>query len=133
MSKLAGQDVDLQTYSELLIAAAEEHAYAVSSSIYNKFAKMTEVFSLPNQKKMIDLIMDANKEQQKEAKRLMKERKANKDLQERIETNSKKETDGLEVFKSLEGVDIGDIEEGEEGLKKYDASKIKADKWTYSE
>ena len=133
MSKLAGQDVDLQTYSELLIAAAEEHAYAVSSSIYNKFAKMTEVFSLPNQKKMIDLIMDANKEHQKEAKRLMKERKANKDLQERIETNSKKETDGLEVFKSLEGVDIGDIEEGEEGLKKYDTSKIKADKWTYSE
>ena len=63
----------------------------------------------------------------------MKERKANKDLQERIETNSKKETDGLEVFKSLEGVDIGDIEEGEEGLKKYDTSKIKADKWTYSE
>ena len=133
MSKLAGQEVDLQTYSELLIAAAEEHAYAVSSSIYNKFAKMTEVFSLPNQKKMIDLIMAANKEQQKEAKRLKKEKKENKDLQERIETNSKKETDGLEVFKSLEGVDIGDAEEGEEGLKKYDASKIKADKWTYSE
>ena len=133
MSKLAGQDVDLQTYSELLIAAAEEHAYAVSSSIYNKFAKMTEVFSLPNQKKMIDLIMDANKEHQKEAKRLMKERKANKNFQETVKINSKKETDGLEVFKSLEGVDIGDIEEGEEGLKKYDTSKIKADKWTYSE
>ena len=133
MSKLAGQEVDLQTYSELLIAAAEEHAYAVSSSIYNKFAKMTEVFSLPNQKKMIDLIMDANKEQQKEAKRLKKERKENKELQERIETNSNKETDGLNVFKSLEGVDIGDAEEGEEGLKKYDASKIKADKWTYDE
>lgn len=133
MTKLAGQDVDLQTYSELLIAAAEEHAYAVSSSIYNKFAKMTEVFSLPNQKKMIDLIMDANKEQQKEAKRIKNERKENKALQEKIETNSNKETDGLEVFKSLEGVDIGDIEEGEEGLKKYDTSKIKADKWTYDE
>ncbi len=133
MSKLAGQEVDLQTYSELLIAAAEEHAYAVSSSIYNKFAKMTEVFSLPNQKKMIDLIMDANKEQQKEAKRLKKERRENKELQERIETNSNKETEGLNVFKSLEGVDIGDAEEGEEGLKKYDASKIKADKWTYDE
>ena len=133
MNKLAGQEADLQTYSELLIAAAEEHAYAVSSSIYNKFAKMTEVFSLPNQKKMIDLIMAANKEQQKEAKRLKKERKENKELQERIETNSKKETEGLEIFKSLEGVDIGDAEEGEEGLKKYDTSKIKADKWTYTE
>lgn len=116
-----------------MIAAAEEHAYAVSSSIYNKFAKMTEVFSLPNQKKMIDLIMAANKEQQKEAKRIKKERKENKELQERIETNSNKETEGLNVFKSLEGVDIGDIEEGDEGLKKYDASKIKADKWTYDE
>lgn len=133
MNKLAGQEVDLQTYSELLIAAAEEHAYAVSSSIYNKFAKMTEVFSLPNQKKMIDLIMAANKEQQKEAKRIKKEKKENKELQERIETNSNKETEGLNVFKSLEGVDIGDIEEGEEGLKKYDVSKIKADKWTYDE
>jgi len=137
MSKLAGQEADLQTYSELLIAAAEEHAYAVSSSIYNKFAKMTEVFSLPNQKKMIDLIMAANKEQQKEAKRIKKEKKENKDLQESIESKSKDAEEGLKVFKSIEGVEIEELEGGEvtedADVKKYDESKIKADKWTYEE
>lgn len=137
MSKLAGQDVDLQAYSELLIAAAEEHAYAVSSSIYNKFAKMTEVFSLPNQKKMIDLIMDANKEQQKEAKRLKNEKKNERELKEKIESKSKDVEEGLRVFKSLNGVEIEELEGGEVSedaeVKKYDASKIKADKWTYSE
>ena len=133
MSKLAGQEVDLQTYSELIIAAAEEHAYAVSSSIYNKFAKMTEVFSLPNQKKMIDLIMAANKEQQKEAKRLKKEKKEAKELQEKIEERETKESSGLDVFKSIEGVEIGDGEENDEGIKRYDPEKIKADNWTYDE
>ena len=64
MSKLAGQEADLQVFSELIIAAAEEHAYKVSTSIYNKFAKMSEVFSLPNQKKLIDLIQAATKEKQ---------------------------------------------------------------------
>lgn len=137
MSKLAGQEADLQTYSELLIAAAEEHAYAVSSSIYNKFAKMTEVFSLPNQKKMIDLIMAANKEQQKEAKRLKNEKKNAKELKEKIESKSNEAEEGLKVFKSLEGVEIEELEGGEvtedADVKKYDESKIKADKWTYEE
>ena len=134
MNKLAGQEADLQTYSELIIASAEEHAYKVSSSIYNKFAKMTEVFSLPNQKKMIDLIMDANKEQQKEAKRIRKEMKANKELQEKIESNRKKESEGLDIFKSIDGVEIGNLE-GEEGaeIRKYDPAKINAKNWTYSE
>ena len=73
MNKIAGQEVDLQTYSELIIAAAEEHAYKVSSSIYNKFAKMTEVFSLPNQKKMIDLIKEATTEEIEESKKRVKD------------------------------------------------------------
>jgi len=133
MSKLAGQEVDLQTYSELIIAAAEEHAYKVSSSIYNKFAKMTEVFSLPNQKKMIDLIMAANKEQQKEAKRLKKEKKEAKELQDKIDENRTRESSGLDVFKSIEGVEIGEAVENEEGVKRYDPEKIKADNWTYDE
>lgn len=133
MSKLAGQEADLQVFSELIIAAAEEHAYKVSSSIYNKFAKMTEVFSLPNQKKMIDLIIEATKEQEKEAKRIRKEKKADKELKEKIDENSKKESEGLNVFKSIDGVEIGEPEEEEDGRKKYDISKIKASAWTYDE
>ena len=127
MSKLAGQEVDLQTYSELIIAAAEEHAYKISTSIYNKFAKMSEVFSLPNQKKLIDLIQAATEEEMDAAEKRSKELEAGK-LKEVAEKNEK---DGLDVFKSLEGVEIGDIDEN---TNKYDESKIKgAEKWTYKE
>ena len=137
MNKLAGQEADLQIFSELLIAAAEEHAYAVSTSIYNKFAKMTEVFSLPNQQKLIDLILAANKEQKAEAKKIRDEKKKAKELKEKIELKSKDAEEGLKVFKSLEGVEIEELEggevSGEAEIKKYDESKIKADKWTYEE
>lgn len=138
MSKLAGQEVDLQTYSELIIAAAEEHAYKVSSSIYNKFAKMTEVFSLPNQQKLLDLILEANKEKETAAKKIRKEKKKSKELQEKIELKSKESEEGLKVFKSIDGVEIEELEGGEvledgETIKKYNESKIKAEKWTYEE
>jgi hypothetical protein len=127
MNKLAGQDADLQAYAELLIAAAEEHAYEVSTSIYNKFAKMTEVFSLPNQQKLIDLILAANKEEKKEAKKLKNEREKAKELQ----AAEKKEESGIEIFKSIGGVDIG---KADNETHRYDESEIKgAEKWTYDE
>lgn len=127
MNKLAGQEADLQIYSELIIAAAEEHAYKISTSIYNKFAKMSEVFSLPNQKKLIDLIQAATEEEMDAAEKRSKELEAGK-LKEVAEKNEK---DGLDAFKSLEGVEIGDIDEN---TNKYDESKIKgAEKWTYDE
>ena len=131
MSKLAGQDVDLQTYSELIIAAAEEHAYKVSSSIYNKFAKMTEVFSLPNQQKLIDLIVEANKEERAAAKKARNEKKEEaRELQKKLDAD-KTEADGIEVFKSLNGVEIGEIDEES---RRYDEDEIEgADKWTYEE
>ena len=131
MSKLAGQDVDLQTFSELIIAAAEEHAYKVSSSIYNKFATMTEVFSLPNQKKLIELIVEANKEERTAAKKARNEKKEEaKKLQDKLDAD-KTEEDGLKVFKSLNGVSIGEMDEES---RIYDKSEIEgADKWTYDE
>lgn len=132
MSKLAGQEVDLQTYSELIIAAAEEHAYSVSSSIYNKFAKMTEVFSLPNQQKMIDLILAANKEQKSAAKKAREERKQEKEYQEKLEGRQKMESDGLDIFKSVEGTEIGELGGNDDDeVRKYDDSDIKAEGWTY--
>ena len=130
MTKLAGQEADLQTYAELIIAAAEEHAYKVSSSIYNKFAKMTEVFSLPNQQKLIDLIQEANKEQVSMAKKERKEKKAADELQKKLESESQIENDGLEVFNTLDGVKIGKMDEE---TKRFDSSEIEADGWTYSE
>ena len=108
MNKLAGQEVDLQTYSELIIAAAEEHAYKVSSSIYSKFAKMTEVFSLPNQKKLIDLIQAATKEQMDNAEKEANEKKEAESAKKLKEESEKLESEGVEVFKKLGG-SVGEL------------------------
>ncbi len=126
MNKLAGQEVDLQTYSELIIAAAEEHAYKVSTSIYNKFAKMTEVFSLPNQKKLIDLILAATQEEMDAAEKKAKDIEAAK-LKEDAE---KAEDEGVKVFSSLSGVKLGKMDDE---TKKYDEKDIEAGNWTYDE
>lgn len=126
MSKLAGQDADLQVFSELIIAAAEEHAYKVSSSIYNKFAKMTEVFSLPNQKKLIDLIHAATTEEVEAAQKKAKDIEAVK-LKEAAE---KAEDEGVKIFSSLSGTKLGKMNDE---TKKYDEKDIEASNWTYDE
>lgn len=126
MSKLAGQEADLQVFSELIIAAAEEHAYKVSTSIYNKFAKMTEVFSLPNQKKLIDLIQEATKEKQDAAE----EEKKKRENAEELKKASEFEDEGVKVFSSLSGTKIGKMNDE---TKKYDEKDIEAGNWTYDE
>lgn len=126
MSKLAGQEADLQVFSELIIAAAEEHAYKVSTSIYNKFAKMTEVFSLPNQKKLIDLIQAATTEEVEAAQKKAKDIEASK-LKEAVE---KAEDEGVKIFSSLDGVKLGKMNDE---TKKYDGKDIEAGNWTYDE
>ena len=126
MSKLAGQEADLQVFSELILAAAEEHAYKVSTSIYNKFAKMTEVFSLPNQKKLIDLILAATTEETEAAQKKAKDIEAAK-LKEAAE---KEEDEGVKVFSSLSGTKLGKMNDE---TKKYDEKDIEAGNWTYDE
>lgn len=126
MSKLAGQEADLQVFSELILAAAEEHAYKVSTSIYNKFAKMTEVFSLPNQKKLIDLIHAATTEEVEAAQKKAKDIEAAK-LKEAAE---KAEDEGVKIFSSLSGTKLGKMDDE---TKKYDEKDIDAGNWTYDE
>ena len=126
MSKLAGQEADLQVFSELIIAAAEEHAYKVSTSIYNKFAKMTEVFSLPNQQKLIDLIQAATKEKQDAAE----EEKEKREHAEELKKASEFEDEGAGIFSSLDGVKLGKMNDE---TKKYDGKDIEAGNWTYDE
>ena len=126
MSKLAGQEADLQVFSELIIAAAEEHAYKVSTSIYNKFAKMTEVFSLPNQLKLIDLIQAATKEKQDAAE----EEKKKRENAEELKKASEFEDEGAGIFSSLDGVKLGKMNDE---TKKYDGKDIEAGNWTYDE
>ena len=126
MSKLAGQEADLQVFSELILAAAEEHAYKVSTSIYNKFAKMTEVFSLPNQQKLIDLIQAATKEKQDAAE----EEKKKRENAEELKKASEFEDEGAGIFSSLDGVKLGKMNDE---TKKYDGKDIEAGNWTYDE
>ena len=126
MNKLAGQEADLQVFSELIIAAAEEHAYKVSTSIYNKFAKMTEVFSLPNQQKLIDLIQAATKEKQDAAD----EEKKRLERDEELKKVSEFEDEGAGIFSSLDGVKLGKMNDE---TKKYDGKDIEAGNWTYDE
>ena len=126
MSKLAGQEADLQVFGELILAAAEEHAYKVSTSIYNKFAKMTEVFSLPNQKKLIDLIQAATKEKQDAAE----EEKKKRERSEELKKASEFEDEGVKIFSSLSGTKLGKMDDE---TKKYDEKDIDADNWTYDE
>ena len=126
MNKLAGQEADLQVFSELIIAAAEEHAYKVSTSIYNKFAKMTEVFSLPNQQKLIDLIQAATKEKQDAAE----EEKKKREHAEELKKASEFEDEGAGIFSSLSGTKLGKMNDE---TKKYDGKDIEAGNWTYDE
>ena len=88
ITKMAGNDVELVPYGELLIAAAEEYAVHTNHGINNNFIKMSSVFNLDNQKKLIDLIVAAQEENQKEIDR----KKANqdtKDLEKKKEENKK--------------------------------------------
>lgn len=134
MTKLAGGDVDMQAYGEMIIAAAEEHAYKVSSSIYSRFSKMMEVFSLPNQKKMIDLIQEANKEQREAAQKKKAEEveaaeKALK-LEKLTEYGDELEEKGVRIFTETPGVDakLGEYDEDAHKYKNPDGVN-----WDYDE
>lgn len=127
MTKLAADDKDYLAYSELIIAAAEEHAYKVSSSIYTRFAKMTEVFSLPNQKKMIDLIQEATKEKLDNANKMKEDALKSERLKIDEEMKEKLNKEGAKIFSSLSTATIGKLKND-----KYQ-DIVGADTWNYDE
>lgn len=126
MNKLAAGDVDLTAYGELIIATAEEHAYKVSSSIYTRFAKMTEVFSLPNQQKMIDLIQAATKEEQDNAKKQMEKKMKDEAFKEAEKLAKKINEGGEKIFLSIDSCSFEKDNDG-------NYVNISADGWTYEE
>jgi hypothetical protein len=69
ITKMSGNDVDLTQYGELLMSAAEEYAVHTNHGINNNFIKMSSVFNLENQKKLIELIDATQKENEAEAKK----------------------------------------------------------------
>ena len=89
VTKMAGSDQELAAYGELLIAAAEEYAIKTNHGINNNFIKMSSVFNLENQKNLIELIVNAQKENaaeiEKKKNRLYKSaenRKLKKDIKD---------------------------------------------------
>ena len=94
ITKMAGNDVELGPYGELLIAAAEEYAVHTNHGINNNFIKMSSVFNLDNQKKLIDLIVAAQKENEEEIQRKLRN-KDRKDLEEKLKKEIEK---GKELY-----------------------------------
>ena len=86
ITKMAGNDVDLVPYGELLISAAEEYAIHTNHGINNNFIKMSSVFNLDNQKKLIDLIVSAQKENEDEITKQKEKLKLEK-LEEELEND----------------------------------------------
>ena len=88
ITKMAGNDVELGPYGELLISAAEEYAVHTNHGINNNFIKMSSVFNLENQKKLIELIVETQKENEAEAAERLK-KKQNKEEKKKLENSIK--------------------------------------------
>ena len=88
ITKMAGNDTELAQYGELLISAAEEYAIQTNHGINNNFIKMSSVFNLDNQKKLIELIVATQKENEDEIERKKKNQEELKD-KETIENEIK--------------------------------------------
>ena len=94
ITKMAGNDVELVQYGELIISAAEEYAIHTNHGINNNFIKMSSVFNLDNQKKLIELIEATQKENIAEIDRKKKEQDA-KDFEEKTKKSIK---DGKKLY-----------------------------------
>ena len=92
ITKMSGNDPDLIPYGELMISAAEEYAIHTNHGINNNFIKMSSVFNLENQKKLIELITETQKENEAEIDKKLKEQELEdkkKIADEDIETGKK--------------------------------------------
>jgi hypothetical protein len=89
ITKMAGSDVELAPYGELMISAAEEYAIRTNHGINNNFIKMSSVFNLENQKKLIELIVATQKENEEEIKRKLKN-KERRDLEKKMKKEVEK-------------------------------------------
>ena len=104
ITKMAGNDIDLLPFGELMISAAEEYAIHTNHGINNNFIKMSSVFNLENQKKLIELIVATQKENEAEIKKKA-DRKNASDLKRQAKKKIKK---GEELFKKIYKPDGGD-------------------------
>ena len=124
ITKMSGNDVELVPYGELLISAAEEYAIHTNHGINNNFIKMSSVFNLDNQKKLIELIVNTQKENQEEIERKKKEQDL-KDSKEKIE-KSIKEGKKLYEEKLKDSEKTYSLDEFEEEFEEDDIQSLRA-------
>ena len=103
ITKMAGNDPELLQYGEMLISAAEEYAIHTNHGINNNFIKMSSVFNLENQKKLIELITTAqneNEEKIKKKNQQQENRKKRSDIKKKIKEGKKLYEDNEKTLKS---------------------------------
>ena len=120
ITKMAGNDPDLLPYGELLISAAEEYAINTCYGINNNFIKMSSVFNLENQKKLIELIKSEHDESLEEIKGKTKE--GLEDVEDVIKDEREK---GKKIYEELMESDVESYTI-ESFNKKYNADDLKA-------
>jgi hypothetical protein len=112
INRLGSGNEDLSIYGELLIAAAEEKSLKTSNAIHSNFLKLSEVFKLSNQKNLIELISEAEKEEQKRINEETKETKKKFDgdyFEARLEF-LKSEFEKIKKDKDLGSISLKEIE-----------------------
>ena len=124
ITKMAGNDVELVQYGELLISAAEEYAIHTNHGINNNFIKMSSVFNLDNQKKLIELIVNTQKENQEEIDRKKKEQKS----KEREDEIKKRIKDGKKLYeeKLKDSAETYSLDEFEKEFEEDDIESLRA-------
>lgn len=118
MQKIAqvdSNDPELATYVEMIISMAEENAYKASAQINNKFIKLCEAFSLPNQMNLVKLIQEVNEENSR-IKTKIDSDKLLKDKFNELKKMIKKSEDILKKFNTSIEI-VTDIEKGKKDIK----------------
>ena len=108
ITKMAANDIDLTQYGELLMAAAEEYAVHTNHGINNNFIKMSSVFNLENQKKLIELITETQKENAAEVTKKKGDldfKNKEKEIEEDIEEGKKLYEEKLKESKTTHTID----------------------------
>jgi hypothetical protein len=124
ITKMAGNDVELVQYGELIISAAEEYAIHTNHGINNNFIKMSSVFNLDNQKKLIELIEATQKENLAEIDRKKKEQES-KEREDEIKNRIK---DGKKLYeeKLKDSDETYTLDEFEEEFDEDDIKSLRA-------
>lgn len=124
ITKMAGNDVELIPYGELLISAAEEYAIHTNHGINNNFIKMSSVFNLENQKKLIELIDATQKENEKEIEKELEKKKRKIDTKEAEE----KVDEGKKLYeeKLKDSTEVYTIDKFEDEFSENDIKSLKA-------